>query len=226
LANRSTPDIFRKVYFWTTIRKNRNAYHSSRGIREEDITSVIQKHVIIEKDVSQAEAKLLELPGLKKFLQGLKSDREKDDFRKHLKRYISIYLPDCPFEVSTTNRYTIDTHEAAVTARRFIKKGEVIKYLCGVQVLMTPEEEKFVQSSKRDFSIVISSRKKTPSIFLGPARFSNHDCDANARLSTTGSYGMEVIAVRDIDLGEEVTVAYGTYQLVSVTRNALTCRRR
>ncbi|EPE32704.1 SET [Glarea lozoyensis ATCC 20868] len=197
------------VYFWTSIRKNRNAYHSTRGVREEDVTSIIQKHVIIEKDLSQAEIELLKLPGLKNFLGSLKTDKEKEDFRKHLKKYISIYLPDCPFEVSTTNRYTIDTHEAAVTARRFIKKGEVIKYLCGVQVMMTPEEEKFVQSSKRDFSIVISSRKKTPSIFLGPARFSNHDCDANARLSTTGTAGMEVIAVRDIDLGEEVTVAYG-----------------
>ncbi|KAL9043333.1 MAG: hypothetical protein Q9214_003473 [Letrouitia sp. 1 TL-2023] len=55
----------------------------------------------------------------------------------------------------------------------------------------------------------MSSRKKTPSLFLGPARFSNHDCNANARLVTRGSEGMQVVAVRDIDVGDEITVTYG-----------------
>ena len=118
-------------------------------------------------------------------------------------------MPDCPFEVSTTNRYTIVTHEAAVTARLPIKKGVVIKYLCGQLVSMTPEEELDRDLTRRDFSIVMSSRKKTPSFFLGPARFANHDCDANARLTTRGSDAMEVVAVRDIEIGDEITVTYG-----------------
>ncbi|RDL38162.1 Histone-lysine N-methyltransferase [Venustampulla echinocandica] len=197
------------VYFWTHIRKNKRAYHSSRGIREEDVTSILQKSVIIEKDAAKAETQLLALPGLKKFLGSLKTEKEKDDFRKHLRKYISIYLPDCPFEVSTSNRYTIDTHEAAVTTRRLIKKGEVVKYLCGIQVIMTPEEEDHIKKSRRDFSIVVSSRNKSASLFLGPARFANHDCGANAKLMTTGNAGMEIIAVRNIELGEEVTVSYG-----------------
>ncbi|KAG9233956.1 hypothetical protein BJ875DRAFT_402028 [Amylocarpus encephaloides] len=197
------------VYFWTNIRKNKNMYHSSRGIREEDITSILQKFVIVEKDVAKAETALLELPGLKKFMANLKSEKEKEDFRRHLKKYVSIYLPECPFEVATTNRYTIDTHEAAVVARMDIRKGQVIKYLSGIQVIMTEEEEEDIKTSRRDFSIVVSSRNKTASIFLGPARFSNHDCDANARLGTTGTAGMEVIAVRDICYGEEITVKYG-----------------
>lgn len=120
-----------------------------------------------------------------------------------------MWLPDCPFEVSTTNRYTIVTHEAATTARRFIKKNEPIKYLCGYLVSMTPAEEKSLDQSKRDFSIVMSSRKKTASLFMGPARFANHDCNANARLVTKGFDGMQVMAVRDISLGEEITVTYG-----------------
>jgi len=200
-----------KVYFWTSIRKNKSAYHSSRGIREEDVTSILQKSVIVEKDPAKAEAELLALPGLKKFVDSLKTEKEKDDFRRHLKKYVAIYLPDCPFEVASTNRYTVVTHEAAVTARRYIKKGEVVKYLCGIQVIMTEEEEEHIKSSRRDFSIVVSSRNKSASLFLGPARFANHDCGANAKLMTTGSAGMEIIAVRDIEIGDEVTVSYGTF---------------
>jgi histone-lysine N-methyltransferase SUV420H len=95
-----------------------------------------------------------------------------------------------------------------VTARRYIKKGEVVKYLCGVQVTLTTEEEDEIKERKRDFSIVISARKLSASLFLGPARFANHDCDANARLMTTGQAGMEIIAARDIEIGEEITVTY------------------
>jgi histone-lysine N-methyltransferase SUV420H len=120
-----------------------------------------------------------------------------------------MYMPDCPFEISSTNRYTVVTHEAAVTARKFIKKGEIVKYLCGIQVIMTPEEEADIAQRKRDFSIVISSRNKSASLFLGPARFANHDCGANARLMTTGLVGMEIIAAKDIEIGEEITVTYG-----------------
>jgi histone-lysine N-methyltransferase SUV420H len=143
----------------------------------------------------------------------LKTEKEKDDFRRHLRRYVNIYLPDCPIEISSTNRYTVVTHEAAVTARRYIKKGEVVKYLCGIQVTMTEEEEAHIKSSRRDFSIVISSRSGAASLFLGPARFANHDCGANARLRTTGSAGMEIYAIQNIEVGDEITVSYGMISL-------------
>lgn len=204
-----TDALVDQVYFWTNIRKNRSAYHSSRGIREEDVTSILQKSVIVEKDPTKAELQLLALPGLAKFLNSLKTDKEQEDFKRHLKKYVAIYSTDCPFEVSSTNRYTVATHEAAVTARQYIKRGQVVKYLSGIQVIMTEEEEESIKSSRRDFSIVVSSRNKSASLFLGPARFANHDCGANAKLMTTGSSGMEIIAVRDIEIGEEITVSYG-----------------
>ncbi|KFZ05501.1 hypothetical protein V501_08288 [Pseudogymnoascus sp. VKM F-4519 (FW-2642)] len=197
------------VYYWTTIRKNRNLYHASRGVREEDITPILQNMVIIGKDAEKAEAQLLQLSGLRKFLESLPPGKERDDFRKHMRRYVNIYLPDCPFEITSTNRYTVVTHEASVTARRLIKKGETVKYLCGVQVIMTKEEEADINQRRRDFSIVVSSRNKSASLFLGPARFANHDCGANAELMRTGAAGMEIIAVRDIEVGDEITVTYG-----------------
>jgi histone-lysine N-methyltransferase SUV420H len=157
----------------------------------------------------EAVQKLLELPGLRKYVAGLRDEKDKEQFKRHLRRYVNIYMPDCPFEVTTTNRYTITDHEASITARRDINPREEIKYLTGVQVAMTEEQEKVLELARKDFSLVISSRKKTRSLFLGPARFANHDCDANARLSTKGYDGMQIVAAKPINEGEEITVSYG-----------------
>jgi histone-lysine N-methyltransferase SUV420H len=162
----------------------------------------------VDPDPAVAEEKLLATDGLKKFYNSLKTPREKDDFKQHLRRYMSIYLPDCPFEVNATNRYTINSYEASITARRFIRRNEPIKHLAGIQVTVTPEEEAQLALRKKDFSLVVSSRSKLTSLFMGPARFANHDCEANARLVTRGQAGIEIIACRDIELGEEITVTY------------------
>jgi len=203
-----TDALIDHVYYWTTIPKNRPSYHATRGVTEEEISKIVQTHLIVEPDMELAESKLLETAGLRRFLNGLKTPKEKDDFRKHLRRYMQIYLPDCPYEVSTTNRYTIVTQEAAVTARQFIKKGQAVKYLSGIQVLITPEEERELSTRKKDFSIVVSSRSKCASLFMGPARFANHDCNANARLMITSQACIEIIAMRNIEVGDEITVTY------------------
>lgn len=197
------------MYYWTTIRKLRPLYHGSRGIKEEDVTRILQNQVVLAKDAATATQQLLELPGFNRYCKGLATAPEREHFQKHLRKYVNIYLPDCPWEVGTTNRYTVVTHEASAIARKQIKKGEVVKYLTGIQVAMTKKEEEDLDVMKRDFSIVMSSRKKTPSLFLGPARFANHDCDANARLTTIGPHGMQIVSVKEIDIGEEITVTYG-----------------
>ncbi|KAI9888885.1 MAG: Histone-lysine N-methyltransferase set9 [Vezdaea aestivalis] len=197
------------VYYWTTIRKNRNKYSATRGVSDESVPNILRETLIAKRDAIEVEKRLLELPALRKFMARLRSDGEKEQFKRHLRKYFLIWHPDCAFEVNTTNRYTILEHEASIVARRPIKRGEAIKYLSGIQVQMTPEEEQELDLRRRDFSIVMSSRKKAASLFLGPARFANHDCNANARLMTTGSAGMEVTALRDIALGEEITVTYG-----------------
>jgi histone-lysine N-methyltransferase SUV420H len=182
---------------------------ATRGILEESVTSILLHDVIVAKDVSKAETALLNLPGLRKYLDKLRATREKDWFRRHMRKYIAMYLPECAFEVTTTNRYTITAQEAAVSARKYISAGKTIQYLTGTLVPITREEEIDLDLTRRDFSIVMSSRKKTPSLFLGPARFANHDCNANGRLVMRGSEGMEVVATRDIEVGDEITVTYG-----------------
>ena len=216
-----------QVYYWSTIRKLRPGFHAVRGIREENVSAILQQHVVLNKDPATATQALLELPVIKRYHQSLSTKDEKEHFTKHLSKYVRIYLPDCPFEVGTTNRYTITTYEASAIARRAIKKHEVIKYLSGIQVAMTKQEEKELDLKNRDFSIVMSSRKKTPSLFLGPARFANHDCDANARLSTVGPHGMQIVCVRNIEVGEEITVSYGDDYFGDDNRECLcvTCER-
>lgn len=205
-----TDALVDKVYYWTIIRKNRGGrFTSFRGLHEEDVADILRRYVIWDKDPADAVEKLLQLPGLRKFVTGLKNKTDQEQFKRHLRRYVNIYLPDCPFEVTTTNRYTITSHEASVTARRDINAREEIKYLTGVQVAMTEEQEKTLELQRKDFSLVYSSRRKTRSLFLGPARFANHDCDPNARLATKGYDGMQIVAVKPIDGGEEITVSYG-----------------
>jgi histone-lysine N-methyltransferase SUV420H len=150
----------------------------------------------------------MRLPGIVNYLRSLKTPDEREHFERHLRKYINMYLPECPFEVCTTNRYTILTHEACVVARRRISPGEPIKFLTGIQVEMS-EKEELELSSRTDFSIVISSRRKRPSLFLGPARFANHDCDSNARLATSGPHGINIVARKYIEVGDEITVQYG-----------------
>ncbi len=178
-------------------------------MHEEDIADRIRKHIIWNKDPAGALQELLKLPGLRKFMANMKDEKDQEQFKRHLRRYANIYMPDCPFEVTTTNRYTITEHEASITARRDINPREEIKYLTGVQVAMTEEQEQKLEMARKDFSLVISSRKKTRSLFLGPARFANHDCDANARLSTKGYDGMQIVAAKPIEAGDEITVSYG-----------------
>ncbi|TKA81318.1 hypothetical protein B0A49_00317 [Cryomyces minteri] len=204
-----TDALVDRVYFWTTIRKNKARYTASRGLGDEDIAAILRQVVVVGKDPLKATKQLLEFKGIRRHYQSLRSADEKEHFQRHLRKYVNIYMPDCPFEVSTTNRYTISTQEAAVTARKFIPRGHEIKYLNGIQVSMTKQEEEDLDVTRRDFSIVFSSRKKTPHLFLGPARFANHDCDANARLSTKGPNGMQIVSTKDIEVGEEVTVSYG-----------------
>jgi histone-lysine N-methyltransferase SUV420H len=101
------------------------------------------------------------------------SDEDKKSFQEHIRKYVDIYLPDCPFEVSRTTRYTSEP-EATIKARKDIKKGEII-YLGGTQTSFIREEAPDLS----DFSITESNRRKILSRMLGPARFANHGCEPN-----------------------------------------------
>jgi histone-lysine N-methyltransferase SUV420H len=73
-----------QTFYWTTIPKNRPSYHPSRGVREAEITKIIQSHVVVAPDLELAEMKLLATDGLRKFHDALRTAQEQDDFRRHL----------------------------------------------------------------------------------------------------------------------------------------------
>lgn len=197
------------AYYKAQIRKNRPKYTPLRGIKEDEVPQILLHKVIVANDVLAAEKALLELPGLKRYRKSLRLRAVHENFLRHLRKYINMYKTDCAWEVSTTNRYTITTFEAAVTARQRIKQNQVIQYLVGTLVRLTADESEKLDTTNRNFSIVCTGRKMNQSIFLGPARFANHDCDANARLVPKGDDSMEVVAIKNIEVGEEICVSYG-----------------
>jgi histone-lysine N-methyltransferase SUV420H len=184
------------------IRKNRSEYSLACENRE-DIVSIIKDVAIKQKDPARAVSLLLQVPEFKTFSDNLVSAKHKEDFQRYIRKYVDIYLPDCPFEVFRTARYTPEL-EAAIRARKDIEKGE-ITYLCGTQAMFKGDET----PDQDDFSITESSRLKIRFRMLGPVRFANHDCEPNARLeSNKSSDEVKVIALRKIWTGEEITIFY------------------
>jgi hypothetical protein len=153
----------------------------------------------------------------------MSDEKDRRQFRQHLRRYVTMYMPECPFDVTTTNRYTVTIHETSITARRNMSSREEIRYLTGVRVAIDDEREKALVLAHSDFSLVVSSRKKTCSLLLGPARLVNHDCDANAQLSSKDRDGVQVVAMKPIRVGDEITVFYGSDYFGSNNKGCL-CR--
>jgi histone-lysine N-methyltransferase SUV420H len=95
-----------------------------------------------------------------------------------------------------------------VVSRKLIRKGEEIKYLYRIRVILTTEEEDDLNQKGLDFSIIKTTRNKATSFLFRPVRFANYDRKANARLVTTGSTRIKIVATRDIEIGKEITVTY------------------
>jgi [histone H4]-N-methyl-L-lysine20 N-methyltransferase len=172
--------------------------------------SILRDVVIGEKDLRRAEGQLLALPSLKKFSENLKSASEKNAFRQHMMRYLNIYLPDCPFEISGTNQYKMTTHEATIITRKPIKAGQEIKYLCGIRTILTEEEEVDLDQRGQNSSIIVTTRPEvTSSCLFGPIELANHEYEqANTRFTSIGRTTIKATAVRDIKVGKEITFSY------------------
>lgn len=133
-------------------------------------------------------------------------------FRRHLRLYIHIYLSNCPFEIGSTNRYETCNNraEASIIARQAIRRGATIKYLSSSLASMSPEEQSSL-AGNQDFSIISSSYNGRAYLLMGPGRFANHDCWPNAAIRGTIERGVDIVALADIDIGEEITVFYGPF---------------
>ncbi|TPX44155.1 hypothetical protein SeMB42_g04086 [Synchytrium endobioticum] len=152
-----------------------------------------------------------------------RTPKQLNDLKTHAKKYLQMYHPEAGYEVARTTRYIPATGkvEACVIATRKFVKGEVMNFCTGVFTAMTLEDEDYAKT--RDFSIISLSSSKRDSLFLGPARFVNHDCEANMEFTFKGRGSLTFRVVQDINIGDEMTTFYSASYFGEANRECL-CR--
>ncbi|RCH90558.1 hypothetical protein CU098_006557 [Rhizopus stolonifer] len=182
------------------------------AVDEQKVIDVIHNHLFkstMGDGLRRAAAAFLEFPYFKDFISDLPK-KQALEFSQHMKRYLAMYMPNAGFEVSSTKRYT-GQMEACIVATKDWKAGEQVKYCLGSIAELTEEDDAKLKREGRDFSVMVSQRKKCSCLFLGPARFMNHDCDANCSFILIGQNAITFRIERDIACGEEMTVFYAEH---------------
>ncbi|TDL21312.1 SET domain-containing protein, partial [Rickenella mellea] len=185
--------------------------------------------------VKQAVSELLTLPAVRYFIRDYEQ-HQINAFATHASRYLELYLPTGSIEIAQTSRYSKWTgkNELCILATRALAPGTVIFELKGSMADLTDEEDKELKRTgarndggvRRDFSVIHSKQMKKNHLFLGPARFVNHDCDHNCELFRTGRY-ITFRVIKPIAMGQEVTAHYGDGYFGRNNRHCLceTCER-
>ncbi|CAO3638006.1 unnamed protein product [Cunninghamella blakesleeana] len=142
-----------------------------------------------------------------------KSPKQQQEFIQHMKRYLYMYMPNAGYEIADTRRYGGAGRrvEACVTVTKDWHIGDEMRLCTGMIAHMQPHEEHELKKGNRDISVMWSSRKQCNCLFLGPARFVNHDCDPNAKFIALGQNSVTLKIIKEIKCGEEVTAYYGKH---------------
>jgi len=225
-----TKNLVDNLYFWIETRKV--------SIPDQKKVPTIDRQIIInllkrfitgvdKPDITKCMDRFMNLPATRVFLERLSDEkRVKEEFKKHARKYFEAYFPDCGFELGTTDRYEVKSGvlETAAVARKDYNIGDEIKYLVGAFADLSPKEEEMLDTS--DFSVIHLTTRDYPCLMLGPARFVNHDCDANARFSSQRN-GLKIYATKKILAGQEITVQYAPSYFGKNNKDCLcaTCER-
>ncbi|KAH9942247.1 uncharacterized protein BXZ73DRAFT_97665 [Epithele typhae] len=189
----------------------------------EDLMQIIRRLVAFkgpsQTAIRQAVDDLLTLNAVRYYIQPY-TQKQTNAFATHASRYFELYLPSGSIEIAHTSRYSHRTgkSELCILATRPLVPGQVISELKGSMADLTDEEDKELKGTdigraegvgiRRDFSVIHSKQLKKNHLFLGPARFVNHDCDHNVELFREGRY-ITFRVIKPIGVGEEVTAHYG-----------------
>ncbi|KAH9855139.1 hypothetical protein C2E23DRAFT_814621 [Lenzites betulinus] len=187
--------------------------------------------------IRQAVDDLLSLTAVRYFIRSY-TQKQVNAFATHASRYFELYMPSGSIEIAHTSRYSHHTgkSELCILATRPLAPGTVISELKGSMADLTEEEDKELKGTdvgqadgagiRRDFSVIHSKQLKKNHLFLGPARFVNHDCDHNVELFREGRY-ITFRVIKHIGVGEEVTAHYGDGYFGRNNRHCLceTCER-
>lgn len=198
-----------RILYWDTGRKVRD-YKPIRGVNQDLLIDIIRDELIKSQKPSVIEAmkRFRQIPSIKTYSHRFQNQSVIQQFERHIKRYFAIYSLDSGFDIEVTDRYMSRSKrtEACVIARKHFEPGQKIEYLYGTLAELNNDDEQELNKG-RDFSIINSSRRGANCLMLGPARFVNHNCDANARFVSAG-LSMTIYAKKPIQVGEEITVEY------------------
>ncbi|TRM69327.1 hypothetical protein BD626DRAFT_563092 [Schizophyllum amplum] len=195
---------------------------SSRSLPKTDanvLMNIVRRLVAakgpLQHVVRVAVNELLRLPAVLYYLKSY-TQQQINAFATHAARYFELYHPSGCIEIAHTSRYSLYTgkSELCILATRDLAPGAVVSELKGSMANLTEEEDKALKETqinsaiRRDFSVIHSRQMKKNHLFLGPARFVNHDCDNNCELFREGKY-ITFRVIKPIKLGQEVTAHYG-----------------
>lgn len=106
-------------------------------------------------------------------------------------------------------RYSHDNYEGlTVVAGKKFKKGEKMSSLVGYKAKI-PRDIHCDEKVACEVSL-FETTKKTNFVYLGAGSFINHQCKYNAKYDNTSTHKTNIIAIEDIDVGEEIFCFYGT----------------
>lgn len=144
------------------------------------VLKTLKKYASSQMDLQSAEEELLRQPYIRAYRERLRNKEKDRRFQDHFRSYVASYSPDRTWEISTTNRYKISSYEGAITCRSPIKEHSIIQGLCGTLARVDDEDPVHLALMEQYQSIVHNCASGAECLFLGPARFLNHDCDSNA----------------------------------------------
>ncbi|KAF9049836.1 hypothetical protein BJ165DRAFT_1454123 [Panaeolus papilionaceus] len=204
-----------------------------------DLMRIVRRLVSSKGPIHQvmrlAVDELLTLPSIRYYLKSY-TQKQINAFATHASRYFELYHPSGCIEIAHTSRYSHRTgkSELCILATRNLAPGAVITELKGSMANLTEEEDKELKRTdlrnsdiRRDFSVIHSKSMKKNHLFLGPARFVNHDCDNNCELFREGRY-ITFRVLRPIAIGEEITAHYGDGYFGKKNKHCLceTCEKK
>ncbi|KAF9924733.1 Histone-lysine N-methyltransferase set9, partial [Mortierella alpina] len=211
-----------QTHLWFQTHKMNEGYQPLI-VNPDDILTIIQRRVIVEKNLDAAVKDLVKIPV---FEGVLGTKKQKQDFKSHAKKYFGMYLATAGFDISQTDRYTAVTKklEACVIATRDFDEGAELAQCAGSTAALTEQQDGELES---DFSVIRTSRRGT-FLFLGPARFVNHDCNPNCRFMWANNTTICFRALRPIRTNDEITTSYGDSYFGANNKECLcaTCESR
>ncbi|KIY67181.1 hypothetical protein CYLTODRAFT_353821 [Cylindrobasidium torrendii FP15055 ss-10] len=204
----------------------------------EEVLAITRRYVKDGRNPALEEAvtALLQLDAVKRYLHHA-SQAKVNTFGTHASRYLALYDPSGSVEIAHTSRYSHRTgkSELCVLATRPLPAKFELKDLTGSLAVLTDEEDEELKrtnpgargtSVRRDFSVIFLENRNKSALFLGPARFVNHDCDPNSELYRKNK-SIVFRTLRPIKVGEEITASYGPSYFGRQNKHCLceTCER-